>query len=167
MDREQDSYFYASRGRKSWASEDQYNRALVSNLRGVKLNQGATRKYYGYFDFYEEKGLIQIAQKNQMNGIKSLRKVLKLSYNRNRSYLHEQIGIGYMGMNLYEEAIKEFETANSFSNKGKKVNYYWGLCLENLKAEQKAISKFQKSEKKLLFFICFQRNHSPVLDKNE
>ena len=165
MDRERDSYFYASRGRKAWVTEKQYNRVLVSNLRGIKLNQGATRKYYRYFQFYEEKGLIQIAQKNQMNGIKSLRKVLKLAYRANNSYLHEQIGIGFMGMNLYEEAIKEFETANSFSNKGKKVNYYWGLCLENLKAEQKAISQFQKSEEKLPFFICFQRNHSLVLDK--
>ncbi len=165
MDTQQDSYFYSSRGRKSWVTEKQYNRALVSNLRGIKLNQGEKKKYYRYFKYYEEKGLIQIAQKNQTKGIKSLRKVLKFSYPPNMSYLSEQIGIAYMEMSLYREAIKEFETALSFNYKGKKLNYYWGLCLENLQTKQKAVAKFQQSEKKLPFFICFQRNHSLVLDK--
>ena len=154
---------YSSRGRKDLTFQEDYNKALVNNKRGIKI----TREYQmpdQYPNFYEQKGLIEIAQGEKAKSVTSLRKALNYTGKYNSGHIYEQLGISLLELRLAEEAKSEFEKAFNFGYRSGKMNFYWGLCYERLNEKQKALKKYRLSEKRIPFFTCFGRNHYRVLE---
>ena len=163
MDRWLDRSHYFNRGRKDLAFYQDYNKALVNNMRGIKMTQELKLSYH-YQNFYEQKGLIEIAQGEKAKSVKSLRKALNSARKYNSGPICEQLGISLLELKFIEEAKNEFEKAFNLGYRSGKMDFYWGLCYERLNEKQKALKKYRLSEKQIPFFTCFGRNHYRVID---